>query len=182
MKMFFPMLICAIFSFGISIYLHPQALLERQMVQDGLHDLCFGPMHGDAIDDDLLYDPNMMLYDEDPNILYDEHGNAVGYKDPNMLYDEDANGKGGPGPGPNGGYDGNNGGDGGGGFIGGGGGNNGDGGHGVAVTTAHDSEDSEDSNNDSGFDVSETEREQRVTDESRNRSGGGGNNSPRNNN
>ena len=53
--MFFPMLICAIFSFGISIYLHPQALLERQMVQDGLHDLCFGPMQGEVIDDGTYY-------------------------------------------------------------------------------------------------------------------------------
>eukprot|EP00392_Amoebophrya_sp_AT5.2_P004199 g4207.t1 len=41
-RLFFPMLVCSIVSFCLSIYMHPQALLERTMEQDGLHDLCFG--------------------------------------------------------------------------------------------------------------------------------------------
>ncbi|CAD7926812.1 unnamed protein product [Amoebophrya sp. A25] len=41
-RLFFPMLVCSIVSFCLSIYMHPQALLERTMEQDGLHNLCFG--------------------------------------------------------------------------------------------------------------------------------------------
>jgi len=47
------MLVCSIISFGVSIYLHPQALLERTMQQDGLHDLCFGK---ETDDDEELSD------------------------------------------------------------------------------------------------------------------------------
>ncbi|CAD7942959.1 unnamed protein product [Amoebophrya sp. A120] len=49
-RLFFPMLVCSIVSFCLSIYMHPQALLERTMEQDGLHDLCFGPA-ADSDDD-----------------------------------------------------------------------------------------------------------------------------------